>query len=144
MNFVVNDNSWKFKFYNFSYFQNVISNTLPSVPPQLFSTHEGHYDTLRTKIDMGCTPNSQFKLMAGLVKSWMQKQSLEVFYKKPVLKIFATLKRKHWCLCLKKLQAFRTATWLKRLQRMCFPINIAYFSRTPILKNIYERLFQWM
>ena len=23
----------------------------------------------------------------------------------------------------------------KRLQRMCFPINIAYFSRTPILKN---------
>ena len=27
----------------------------------------------------------------------------------------------------------------KRLQQRCFPVNIAEFSRTPILKNIYER-----
>ena len=28
----------------------------------------------------------------------------------------------------------------KRLQRRCFPVNIAKFLRTPILKNICERL----
>ena len=29
----------------------------------------------------------------------------------------------------------------KRLQHRCFPVNIAKFLRTPILKNICERLF---
>ena len=28
----------------------------------------------------------------------------------------------------------------KRLQLRCFPLNFAKFLRTPILKNIYERL----
>ena len=28
----------------------------------------------------------------------------------------------------------------KRLQHRCFPMNIAKFLRTPILKNIYKRL----
>ena len=28
----------------------------------------------------------------------------------------------------------------KRLQHRCFPVNIAKFLRTPILKNIYQRL----
>ena len=28
----------------------------------------------------------------------------------------------------------------KRLQHKCFPVNIVKFLKTPILKNIYERL----
>ena len=28
----------------------------------------------------------------------------------------------------------------KRLQHRCFPVNIAKFSRAPILKNIWEQL----
>ena len=30
----------------------------------------------------------------------------------------------------------------KRLQYRCFPINIAKFVKTPVLKNIFERLFE--
>ena len=30
----------------------------------------------------------------------------------------------------------------RRLQRSCFPMNIAKFLRTPVLKNICERLFE--
>ena len=30
----------------------------------------------------------------------------------------------------------------KRLQLRCFPMNIAKFLRTPVLKNICERLFE--
>ena len=30
----------------------------------------------------------------------------------------------------------------KRLQHRCFPMNIAKFLRTPVLKNICERLFE--
>ena len=44
----VYDNSWALKFYNFSEFQNVISDSPPPTP-QL------HYDPLRTKIDMWLT-----------------------------------------------------------------------------------------
>ena len=41
------------------------------------------------------------------------------------------------CPLLIKLQAFSPATLLKRLQHKCFPVK---FLRTPILKNICERL----
>ena len=34
----------------------------------------------------------------------------------------------------------RSKTLFKRLQHRCFPVNIAKFLRTPILKNICERL----
>ena len=30
----------------------------------------------------------------------------------------------------------------KRLQHRCFPVNIAKFLRTPVLKNICQRLFE--
>ena len=40
-----------------------------------------------------------------------------------------------WSLFLIKLQAYK-----KRLQHRCFPVNIARVLRTPILKNILERL----
>ena len=62
-------------------------------------------------------------------------KSLEVFYKKDVLKNFAKFTRKHLCLSLffNKVAAFI-------LQPSgCFPENFAKFLR-PILKNICERL----
>ena len=39
---------------------------------------------------------------------------------------------------------FRPATLLKTFQHMCFPVNIAEFSRTTILKNICERLLLYV
>ena len=46
----VHDNSWTLKFDNFSEFQNVISDSSPTPPPEL------HYDELRAKINMWLTP----------------------------------------------------------------------------------------
>ena len=63
---------------------------------------------------------------------------LEVFYKKVVVKNFAIFTGKHlrWShFLIKRLHFIK-----KRLQHRCFPVNIAKFSRTPILKNICERL----
>ena len=56
--------------------------------------------------------------------------------KNAVLKNFAIFTRKHlrWSL--------RPVTLLKNgLQHRCFPVNIVKILRTPILKNICERLF---
>ena len=47
--------------------------------------------------------------------------------KKAVLENFAIFIGKHLC-------------WRLTIQQRCFPANIAKFSRTPILKNIYKRL----
>ena len=54
--------------------------------------------------------------------------------KKGVLRNFAIFIGKHlcWSLFLINLQAIR---------HRCFPVNIVHFLRTPILKNICERLF---
>ena len=64
--------------------------------------------------------------------------------KKYVLKSFAifTWKNMWWRLFLITLQGFRPATLLKRDWNtgVCVPVNIAKFSRTPILKNILEQL----
>ena len=59
-----------------------------------------------------------------------------MFYKKAVLKNFAifTGKKLCWSLFLVRLQAE------KRLQHRCFPMHIANFLTTSILKNISERL----
>ena len=53
-----------------------------------------------------------------------------MFYKKPVLKNFAIVS------FFIKLQAFRPKNINKRPQYSCFPVNIAKFSKAPILKNI--------
>ena len=65
----------------------------------------------------------------------MQKQPPEVLYEKAVLKSFATFTGKYlcWRLFLIKLQFFRP-------EHSYFPVNIAKVLRTPILKNICERL----
>ena len=58
-------------------------------------------------------------------------QQPEVFYKKAVLTNFAILK-KHMCWSFLFIR--------KTLQHRIFLVNIAKLLRTPILKNIYERL----
>ena len=52
--------------------------------------------------------------------------------KKDVLKNFANFTAKHLCLSL---------FIRKRLQHKCFLVKFGKFFRTPILKNIHERLF---
>ena len=67
-----------------------------------------------------------------------QKQPPEVFRKKGVLKNFAIFTRKHLCWSL--FGVFGVNFIKKRLQHRYFPVNITKFLRTPILKNIWERL----
>ena len=62
---------------------------------------------------------------------------------KAVLKNFAIFTGKHLCcsLCLIKLQAFRTAVLLKRDSNTGVSfVKFVKFLRTPIFKNICERL----
>ena len=57
-----------------------------------------------------------------------------------VLKYFVIFTKKHlcWSIFQIKLQACRVIG--KRLQHWCFPLHVKKFLRTPILKNIRERL----
>ena len=70
--------------------------------------------------------------------SKQHKQAPEVLHKKGVLKNFAIFTRKHlrWSV----FGVFRVNFIKKRLQHRYFPLNITKFLRTPILKNIWERL----
>ena len=65
-----------------------------------------------------------------LLKFPFKKQPPEVFCKKGVLKNFANL--------TKRLQACNFIK--KRIQNRCFLVKFAKFLRTPILKNMCERL----
>ena len=70
--------------------------------------------------------------------------SIYVFYKKSSFFLsFAKFAGKHcWSLSCNEFAGLRPATLLKRrLQHRCFAVNIAKLLRTPILKNICERLF---
>ena len=71
------------------------------------------------------------------LKSKLQKQPPEVFVKNAVLKNFAVLTGKHLCCSL-----FLTKMWdfKKRIQHICFPMNIAKFLMKTFLENICERL----
>ena len=62
----------------------------------------------------------------------LQKQPAEMFHNKAFLKNCATFTGKPlcWSLSLIKLKPFR----------LCIPVNIPKFSRTPILKKKFERL----
>ena len=60
---------------------------------------------------------------------------LEVFCKKGVLKNFANFTGKRLCWSLFLINFIKM-----RLQRRCFPVKFAKFLRTPIVKNICERL----
>ena len=65
-----------------------------------------------------------------------QKQPLEVFCEKGVLKNFASITRKHLCWSLSLIRLHAS----ERLQHGCFPVNFVKFLRTSILKNICEWL----
>ena len=71
-----------------------------------------------------------------------QNQPPEVFCEKDVLKNFTSFTGKHLCLSLFliKLHVFRPVTLLKRDQHWYFSVKFAKLLRTPILKNIWERL----
>ena len=72
-------------------------------------------------------------------KNQKQKQPSEVFIENAALKNFGIFTEKHlcWSLFLIKMQACNFIK--RRLQHGCFPVNIAKFLRTPILKNIYGK-----
>ena len=69
----------------------------------------------------------------------------QVFYKKALHKNFEifTEKRLCWCLFLNKNAGFQSWNSIKkRLQHRCSPVNVAKVLRTPVLNNIFERLFE--
>ena len=72
------------------------------------------------------------KLSKYSCSNWnLQKKPHEVFYKEAALSNFAIFTGKHLMACnyIKK-----------RVQHKCFPVSIAKYLRTPILKIICERL----
>ena len=62
--------------------------------------------------------------------------------KKTVLKNFAIFTEKHLCWSFfNKSAGLQACNFIeKRLHHRCFPVNIAKFLRTPILKNVCKRL----
>ena len=67
-----------------------------------------------------------------------QKQPMQVFCKKWVLKNFTMFTWKHLCWSL--LADLHASNFIKRFQCRCFPVGIGKFLRAPILKNIWEWL----
>ena len=66
---------------------------------------------------------------------YVQKQPTEVFFKKSVLKNFGNFTGKH----------LRRSLFLTKLQACGrFPVKLAKFLRTPILKNICGRLLLYV
>ena len=73
----------------------------------------------------------------------LEKQSLEVFYKKICSQKFPNIHRKTSVLesLFNKVAGLQACNFIKkRYQHRCFPVNISKFSRTSILKNICVRL----
>ena len=71
-----------------------------------------------------------------------QKQPPEVFFKKALKKI-SNIHRKTTVLesLLNKVAAFQPCSFIRKILRhRCFPVNIAKFLRTPILKSICQQL----
>ena len=65
----------------------------------------------------------------------------KVFYKKTVFSNFAIFTEKYMCTFFNKNADLQACHLIKnRLQHRCFLMSIVKFSRTPILKNICERL----
>ena len=78
--------------------------------------------------------------------SYTKERHRKCSIKKPVLKNFAVFTGKHlcWSLFLINVAGLRLVTYLKRLQHRCFPVNIAKFLRTPILKKICQPWLLYM
>ena len=74
----------------------------------------------------------------------MEKYNEQVFYKKAALKTFVIFRGKNlcWSLFFNKSAVSQSWNFIKKwLQHRCFPVNIAKFLRTPVVKNICERMF---
>ena len=82
----------------------------------------------------------------GVVRNNLQKQPLEMFCRKGVLKNFAKSTGKYLYLRLfsNKIASLRSATLLKkRLWHWCFPVNFAKFLRISFVQNTSGRLLLW-
>ena len=69
----------------------------------------------------------------------------QTFHKKAVFKSLVIFTDEHLCCSLffNENAGLRSCSFIKkRLQHRCFPLNIATFLKTPVLKNICERLFE--
>ena len=69
-----------------------------------------------------------------------QKQPPEVFYKKAVLINFAILAGVCWSVFLLRLQAFKSATLLKKTTTQVLSCEYCKVFKKPILKRICEQL----
>ena len=80
-----------------------------------------------------CSPKFENILLERIQKQ----QSPEVFYKKAALKNVLIFTGKHLCWSL----YLQVCNFIKkRLQHRCFTVNMPKFLKTPILKNICERV----
>ena len=74
-----------------------------------------------------------------------EKYNEQVFHKKAVFKNLAIFIGKHLCRSafINENASFQSCNFIKkRVQHRCFPVTIAKFLRTSVLKNICERLFK--
>ena len=75
----------------------------------------------------------------------LEKYNEQVFCKKPIFKNLAIISWKHlcWSLFFNENAGIQSCNLIKkRLQQWSFPVNFLELLKTPILKNISERLFE--
>ena len=99
------------------------------LPKTIFAMHT-HHSLLLIRFTLYSAPSSSSSLLL------LRGGSLEMFYKKGVLRYFAKFTGKHLCQSLdfNKIAGLRPATLLrKRLWNRYFPVNIMKFLRTPFV-----------
>ena len=74
--------------------------------------------------------------MEALIRNGNRGNHQRCFITKIAFKNFAIFTGKDLCLSLFLIKSFK-----KRIQRRCFPVNIAIFLKALILKNIGKQLF---
>ena len=87
--------------------------------------------------------NDHYKFLLEFRNCSCNTNFLPLFTKQPpkaILKNFTIYTGKHLCWCLFLIKFETCNAVKKRLQLRCFPVNIAKFLRTPILKNICKWL----
>ena len=93
------------------------------------------------KLTIKTPERRQWRRKCRLESGNPQKQSPEVFYKKAVPKTFSIFTRKYLCWSLILIAGLKACNLIKkRLQHMCFPVDISKFLEKYILRNICKRL----
>ena len=123
----------KFPYCRFIFhIKGILSHVTPGVPP-------GKTDGFSWYAVRATREASATDVFLGMYEFFKTAEAAtEVFRKKGVLKNFAIFTRKYLCWSL--FDVFWVNFIKKRLQHRYFPVNITKFLRTPILKNIWERL----